>query len=318
MEYGPSFVVLCCLGIALTGTSMVYAFRKRRNRIRIFVNTTMPYCLYTILAYRKIMPGLTAAFSAAVFLICTVQVVLRMKRRISNPEKKKQIIKFRLRHAFWDSRVLASVLFTVMIVTISCITLFGHSLVSNHAPSAACRTEGEYTVEGQIETLGNLREDVWAGLSMHDRLETLQIIANIEAQSLGLPTGLTVKVSNAPQYVIAAYNDEEHEIVVDASCFEALSAEELCQGILHEAHHSYAHRLVDVYDELPDQYRDLYVFQSVGIIKEEFANYTDGASDFDGYYNQECERSAREYSLYRSRAYLSAIESHYHLAGNTY
>ena len=317
MEYVPSFIVLCCLAVTLTGTGMVYAFRRCRNRVRIFVDTTIPYCLYTILAYRKIMPVLTAAFSAIVFLLCTVLVVLRMKRRISNPARKKQIIKARFRQAFWDSRVIVSLLISVLIVTISSITLLGNSLVSNHAPSVECREEGEYTIEGQIETLSNMREDVWDGLSMRDRLETLQIIANIEAQSLGLPTGLTVKVSNAPQYVVASYNDAEHAIVVDASRFETLSTKELCQSILHEAHHSYAHRLVDVYDVIPDQYKDLYVFQTVGIIKEEFINYTDGTEDFDRYYDQECEKSAREYSLYRFRAYESAIESYYHISDNT-
>ena len=317
MEYGQSIAVLCCLAAVFTGTGAVCAFKRHRNMIRVFVNTTMPYCLYTILAYRKLMPGLTAGFSAAVFLICAALAALRMKRGISDPERKKQIIKARFRQAFWNSRVIASVSFTVLMVIISSITLFGHSLVSNHAPSVECREEGEYTIEGQIETLSNMREDVWDGLSMRDRLETLQIIANIEAQSLGLPTGLTVKVSNAPQYVVASYNDAEHAIVVDASRFETLSTKELCQSILHEAHHSYAHRLVDVYDVIPDQYKDLYVFQTVGIIKEEFINYTDGTEDFDRYYDQECEKSAREYSLYRFRAYESAIESYYHISDNT-
>ena len=310
--YFMSKMILWCLLLLISGLGCYLSLNNHRDKVRVFVNTVTPYGLFTLFAYWKNLPTL---FSIAVVLILlggATIFTLRMKPRIRHPNKK-LIIKTRLWQAFWGSRVIAACVFLVLVATLCGVILTGHSLVPVQEPAVIYQPDSEYTIESQINVLGNMREEIWSGLSTDERIETLQVIANIEAQELGLPNELRVILVPDEDKTIAGYQDSTHTIRFNIDYLDSLSAKESLISICHEAEHAYQHRLVNVYDEIDDDYKNLPVFQTAAKYKNEFQNYIDvnKEENFDDYYFQACEVNARIVSEHRAEEYYSTINLHY-------
>lgn len=166
----------------------------------------------------------------------------------------------------------------------------------------------EETIASNIETLILLDEDAWSILTVQERLDVLQTVANIERYYLGLPNELNVGVANLGKngetIILASYTDVRHEIIISLSHLLYDSPWDVLDSVCHEAYHSYQCRLVEALNEMSEENQNLKMFSRIRSYAEEIDCYKDGEDSFIDYYSQKCESDARDYAE-------NAVEDYY-------
>lgn len=300
--FAADLIILSAVGIIITW--------NRRSRGNIFLNVAIPFEVYAAVSYAGVLSSVrTALITSAV--LSGVYVLLVMARRIRNRTKKRAIINKRLKNAFFGTRAIVGCCLFIMIINIGINSLFGGVM----APSAAAvRKSGageDFTIENNLDILSRFDESIWSGLSAEDKLDALQVAANIEVVRLALPHELNVRLeARLSEHTVASYNDNTHIISINVNSFNSKAARELLDAVAHEAYHAYERRLIDLYDSTDDNYKDLPIFGKVKRYKDEFSHYIDGEKDIYGYFFQICEVNARNYAKESVEIYYDKINAY--------
>lgn len=288
------------------GVALTIAFR--RNNFSVFVNVITPYEVYSIIAFQKDMAVLSIAALGLALLISSAYLLLILTKTVQNKARKKQILRRRIRYGIHGARTIIAFCMMIFIVPIGINALFGETMAFKTTTAEVSNSEAEYTIAANIDTVSNLLQDRWDTLNLNEKANTLQTVANIEASYLGLPHELNVKIDTLRESTIAQYDDRTHAITVSITYLESMPAEEMLDSICHESYHAYQHRLIDAYNSVDVEYRDLLTFYFVPIYEEEFQNYVDGKDDDLAYYFQMCEMKARDYAEESVIDYYNKIE----------
>ena len=288
-------VVVCIIiGASLTK-------ERRRNNISVLINVLTPYEIYAFISFRESFFSkyywilYVAAIISVLYFVLVIAQSIGRSRKIS-------FAKY-LEHGFLGARTLAVCFLALVWIPVSINGLLGNALVqSDVTPQAA--TETKITIADNIDVVSNLREDVWSTLNLQERVDTLQVIVNIECSYLGLPHELTVGADTMEENTIAFYRDNTHQIRVNIEYLESMPAREMLDAVCHEAYHAYQYRLCDAWESVGSDYKNLMVFSNVQDYKDNFENYVDGEDDFEEYYVLTCEQNARQYAA-------SAVEDYY-------
>lgn len=288
------------LGIALE-------MKKQRNSISVLMNLLAGFGLYSVFAYLPIR----RTFILITFLVAAILAVsysfLILCHKIKSRRKFKKILIRRIIRALAGSRNIICTGLAVIMISIGINAVLGTSLIRPSVSPAKQSNVEEQTIANNMEILLLLKEDTWKTLSVDEKLDVLQTVANIEQHYLGLPNELNVGASNLREGLAGCYSDSTHEITVSMDSLLNDSSEELVDTICHEAYHSFQHRTIDAYDEASDDMKDLYLYYDATIYKEEFSNYIDGKEDLCSYYTQTVERHARRYASSATDEYFERI-----------
>lgn len=285
-------------------TSILFGFflqyKKRRNGFSVFMNTSIGYGVYTIVAYWSYNPQLVfwiIVFTAVLSFIYAFQ--LFRKGTVLSHTKTTKVKMFL-------SGMQA-------ILTCGCIAITGiytMRITLNSSIAASKISANTETVSADFEVLSLLNEENWKGLSLDDRTSVLQHVANIECTNLGLPHELNVSIMPLENYTSGNYSDNTHSITVSAADIMYNDPMDLVNTICHESYHAYEHRLIDMYEPSSDQYKQLKVFEYATEYQKEFNNYTEYLPELDNYeeyYYQLCEADARDYADVREFEYYVSI-----------
>lgn len=165
-------------------------------------------------------------------------------------------------------------------------------------------------ISNNIDTILLLREEEWEKLSVQERLNVLQTVANIEATYLGLPHELNVTVKALDENTQGHYDDSTYTIAINVDHISEDSAEALVETVAHEAYHAYERRLVDLYYSADSQERNLLLFGRIEEYRDNFDNYIDGNEDLLGYATQAVELDSIKYAIAAVVDYYDAIEEY--------
>ena len=184
--------------------------------------------------------------------------------------------------------------------------------VSGFKPNAKVTepTRQTETIANNIDTVCQLQEEEWETMSVQERLDVLQVIANIEASYLGLPHELNVFSAVMDETTGGYYTDATHSICINLEALSYGTAHEVLDTLAHEAYHAYEHRLVDLYEDVSPQQQKLLLFSTIAEYRFEFENYIDGDEDLYGYATQEIEMDCRRYAMFAVEDYYTKIEEH--------
>ena len=170
-------------------------------------------------------------------------------------------------------------------------------------------------INENLDVLINLSEAHWDNLSLQEKLNVLQTVANIEKQRLGIPHDLLVTAQLLDDSMAGCYNHRNKTItialsVLDRSFSESTPSHAL-EIITHECHHAYTHTLIELYESSASQYQSLSCFDAVREYKQEYSNYKNGSegADFYDYYSQRVEIDARTYAQKATQEYIEAINT---------
>ena len=161
----------------------------------------------------------------------------------------------------------------------------------------------EYSIAESKPSLTLPEYETWNGWSNDKRIEWAQLVADSETEYLGI-SPLTVRCDEIDEKVAGCYSHKSKVITISSEYLASASYGDVIKVICHEAHHSYAHHLVEVYDETDDDRKNLLIFDKISTYKSEFGNYVHGTTDFYEYSSQTVEIDANEYADARSFEYI--------------
>ncbi|MBR3837561.1 MAG: hypothetical protein IKJ74_05370 [Clostridia bacterium] len=291
-------------GVAVIA-GVVLTLRKRRNTLSVATNVLFPYQIYALIAYWRYCP-----FQVKVFFIAAVTVFIwffmTLAFRGFRPEEKNgAAIRKRLHHGLLGARTVFVLCLCAFIIPLGIRSFFGNELYQ--AQEAEPAPMEEWSVAGEMEELVKLKPDAWAKLDMQERLNVLDVLKNTELQHLGVYRKILLSSNKLEGNTLGYYSHNEKKIVIDVAHMQDSPVEKVVRTLLHECHHAYTHQQVELYQQLPDEYKKMLMFQSVQTIEKEYANYVNGNKDYEKYAAQLCESSADRYADEAAEQYYNAI-----------
>lgn len=311
-----SKTVLWALILGSIFLSTFVTCRYRKTSWGIVTSLAIPFGIYTILTYGKFITKKVNLLLIISGVLIFIYLLLVMCRKVKRKRSIGRVMKargFKFLHGSQNiiGTAMLCLLASLLLPTFFSGTIFQPASVEAEKPAAG----QEQTIENNMDTVLMLQEDVWKTMDIGEKLDILQMVANIEACELGLPHELNVVVEEMQDAVQQGYaqhgyyDDRTHEIYLNLDHVQFAPAEEVLKCVAHEAFHAFTHRFIELYNSTPDDMKKLMVFEKALIYAEEYSHYVDGSEDgsFPAYYAQECEKSAREWGDVRMREYQNKI-----------
>ena len=282
--------------------------KKDRNDFSVFFNIVTGYGLYTVLTYFQIRQNLIIVVLSITVGISIIIGCYIMQRQIKRRNYFRKTIRSAIATIVGATQRIIGLGFLVILIVAGGNFLFGSSIIqSSVKPSDTADTYDQLLSES-AETIALLDENIWTSLTVQEKAGALQIIANLERSYLGIANELNVCVVNLEEEgLLGRYDDSTHEIIIDMDLLLNGSAQDALQCLVHEAFHSFEHRMVDLYEETDMSNKNLWIFRKANIYAEEFRYYNNGEDAYSDYYEQQCEIDARDYAEERVNFYEDLI-----------
>lgn len=282
----------------------------RRNDFSIFLNLVIGYGCYAAITYSKINKIAIVIALMISGILAVLYAILILTRKTKNKTQKPKILWNRIKTILRAGQTFFALGFVFVLVLIGGNSLFSSAIIDATVPATNIFASNEQTINNNIETILKLQEEEWAELKVQEKLDVLQTVANIEQRYLGIPNELNVGAANLEENVLSYYSDKTHEIVINLESLTKDPAWKLLQSVCHEAFHSYQHRIVDVYNQTEQDMKNLRLLRDASSYAEEFEHYISAEDDIAGYYNQKCEKDAREYAEQAVTDYYQRIQEY--------
>lgn len=290
----------------------VIGFWSKRMRERpsfdIFINLVTAFGCYTVLCNFQIRGNTYISVLLGAAILSAAYAIDVISRRTKKKRCKKITYVEKIVTA---TQIFFGFGFALILLISGGNIFFGTATMKAVTQPATASTVNEQTIASNIDTILLLQEDCWKELTVKERLNVLQTVANIEQRYLGISNELNVGAANLEENLNGKYSDNTHEIVINIDKLEKVSSWEMLNTVCHEVYHSYQHRMADLYYSSDEHLQKLRLFRKAAVYADELENYIDGDDDFYGYYAQQCETDAREYAesavedyIYRILEYL--------------
>lgn len=280
-----TFLSVSWAGVILLSTCILFSFQQiksQRNFFSVFQNLICGFGLYTILIYA---PYKTILFQVAFWIGLITGIgllfLLLKKGRIW------RTLKISFRHAL--SLGLGLILF-VMILNIR----FGNSFSDSTALFFVPLPSSSHL---DVTLITRLTPPIWSQLSLEEKIYSLQQVADIERENLGLSKRPTVKI-HFKKDIRGYFTQSEGNVRISMDTLWTEDSLDVIQTIAHEMYHCYEHELCDQYDQLSDEQKVLWK-DRIEQYQYEFENYISSTEDLEGYFYQSIEMDARNYSEQR-------------------
>lgn len=299
-------ILSCTICCALT-------YKKNRTILNVFVNVVFSFGIYAALSlYMILRRPITIGF--AVILSITILLgYLIFNRRIRRGADIGRVLIRRFCDWFLAFRAVSAAVAVIVIGTgmISVIMNDNMLLAKTEAVISNEKTS-EWRVAKKLDELRGLQEDEWVKLDIQEKLEVMQVVANIEARYLGLGHELNVGTKPLPEKsdgkTVGQYSYKTHTISIDTNYLKSASAKEVLSTTAHEACHAYQRRAVEALETVPEEYYNLYMFYDVCEYKKGFETY--GGDLAEGYFTNELEIDARLYARESVEMFYEELEKH--------
>ena len=298
LTYNDSVSTLWLLWLCTLGSGLLLTYKHHRNRISIIVNTILPVEIYCLIAFGGYFSGYYLVILIITAVLCLILSSLLIFGKIKNKANRFRVILSRIKHSYFCTRSLFAVCMVLALVPVLWAFYIDGTLIRGSVDALDINNREEYTIANHIDTVLNLQESKWNSLSREEKLTTMQTIANIEANYLGLKNELNVAVlpleETTEKVTMACYRDRTHTIVLNSNRFDSWDAHQVLKHLCHEARHSYQMNLVSLYDSLSLEQRKLLIFEDTKRFRR---NVAEGQSDdFLEYYLSPMEWDSRSYA----------------------
>lgn len=309
MTYHNSKLMLwVSLVVSLLLSTIIFKYNKTEYTKASAIIT--PYGIFTVIVYYAMAPLVINIVLMLGILLSICYSVVKLTRKIKNKKRSKQIIKNRIYRCVCTSHCIVATSMLVIMLSIGIKGIFGTTLQNSSIRPEAYKTNTEQTINNNIDVVIKLQQNIWKSLSVKEKLDVMQTIANIEVNYLGIPNEVNVGTANLGQYTLGCYEDKTHTVYIDLDHIENGSVYDVLDTCCHEVYHCYQHRLVDTYLTADSKSKNLRIYNKAEIYLNEFGNYKNGYEDFCSYYNQECENDARDYAESAVYDYFQRIEEY--------
>lgn len=304
ITYALSKTILWGMLAASVIIGALLVFRYQRTGPAVASSILLPYGLYTVMAYAETARAFIACVLAAAAVSAVLHTAHAMNAITRRAHHSSNVRINRLYQCCCAGVNFTAAAMAIIILCLGAGRAFGVGDLSPSVGAVGSDGEPAQTISRNIHTVLLLQEDKWSGLTVLERLDVMQTVANIEAHYLGLPNELNVIASDLDDNVLGCYSDDTYTIFIDREHLEGCPAHEILNACCHEAYHSYQFRLVDAFNGADESLKGLRIFRPAVAYSQEFGNYISSYEDREAYYRQNCETDCREYAE-------SAVEDYY-------
>ena len=289
----------------------IIVMNRRKNGWSATACFVFPFGLYTMLTYSITSALFIRVVAVASILLSLVYSILLFTRKIKQRGKiaRRKVLQSRLSRCMYSASCIMTVGMLFLMVGIGWNGYFGTGLVTSSVEAEALHQDikDEDTMEANMDAVLKLQPTVWENLNTHERIDVLQTVCNVETHYLGLNDPLTVQGDNLSPYTLGAYSDAQRLIRINLDHVENDPVKDGLSTILHEIHHSYEHRLADVFDNISPGYRDLRLFKDAVHYSQEVDDYINPRDDYYGYMTQRLEMDSETYAELGVQEYYTRI-----------
>lgn len=305
-----SLLLLALLQTAGVTLGCLFTLWARRNYISLISNVTLPLGLYSLCVLLREAAWLPILVMGAAAVLCGAYVWLIFQPELPGGDEGERAVRRRKQQSMHGSRVICSGCMLVLIAALFCNNTLNVSLTSSGQMVGAMAVSDKSDIlQMRVKDLLLLDDEQWSDAPVSDKLEVLNTVARMEAEYLG-----TAPVQVYGAYMQAdtqgKYDPKYEKIYINLQIISSHYSSQALRTVLHEMYHHYQHTLCDMYEDLPPQYHDLQMFAMVQQYREEFENYNDGGGDYEGYYDQLVERSARDYAEAEAVEYYEVLQQY--------
>lgn len=274
--------------------------KHRRNHVSLVCNIILSYGVYYTISLWFIDKKLLAIFTlVAAILVVSYSLLVFITYTIQRLTNNLDVSIGRcISSCLLNCRTFVACVLALTIAFTVAKPLFGFPILACQEETVLLdtngTTEGE-TISKNMDVVLLLQEDSWAHLDAAGRLNIMKIIADIEANYLGIPE-VSVCTEVLEEHTMGYYNDSTRTITLNLSYLANADAQTMLTTICHECYHAYQHRLVELYNGLNAEDKDLLLFFEAAQYREEFANYIDGSENYYAYSSQWCEADSEKYA----------------------
>lgn len=157
------------------------------------------------------------------------------------------------------------------------------------------KTQKKQELLPEPEAVLSLREEIWRGLGEKQKIQVLNTIVVKEKEHLGMKNDITLNIEKLGGEKLGCCEISRADIILDKEHVLTGKSWEVLESLCHEIFHAYEYEMIGLCENSKGKYRKK-VLESVQFYKSEFEYYISGVDDFDGYYQQQCEKDARKYA----------------------
>lgn len=308
LTYAQTKGILLLLIVVCDTAGIIDSYKNGCNGTQLTITVTAPYGAYLILATLPHIPiYLYLVGGIALFAIC-YQLALLISTPIQYGYDITRVLRNRFRRLVYNIRTLVNALLALIVAVTALCAVFSTVSPALFRNQTSQNNVEEKTISSCKAELAYLREEKWRNLSWSEKLELLQLVADIEVDYLGLPDRLDVKVVSMDDEWQGGYLHGERLILINSTHLQNDSAEDCINTILHEVKHSEQNHLCDALEQIDESYIDLRFFSEVERYQFEFLHYNHGIDNYSEYYRQVCEENARDYAKVRYPDYAWELE----------
>lgn len=282
--------------------------KRKRHSLNSIATVLMPVSIYFLFSYRDIYEVRTKSACFCIGICILLYSILVLLFCVSDIQSGRIIRKLKplLWGYFHQCRMIAGIVFSTVYLTSVIGIIYGGTVITPNQ-TADTPVMNYATIENNLETIILLQEETWEDLSLQERMNVLQTMANIESSYLGLPHELNVISVVSDEETLGYYDDQTHTIAININFLQKGDSTDILETLTHEAFHAYEHRLVDLYESAADELKELRLLHRAKIYSEEFENYIDGSDDPIGYFFQAVEFDSGAYATSAVDRYFDAI-----------
>ncbi len=191
--------------------------------------------------------------------------------------------------------VMVSGIISIWVVTAEGIKLPVYTMPESHIQY------DETVVEDYENTLSKLEYMSWRRATVDEKTEIIRNICDYECyEMLGVEPPEINVTTEKDDGLVAYYNRKTETVSINRFYFEYSPVETVIEAVLHECRHKWQHKVTELYEKLGDsemkEYLDLSIFDGARGFSADFGNYQSGSDNYLGYYFQDVEVDARDWS----------------------
>ena len=312
---GDSKIFLWFLWAICLAVTYLLTYKRRRNFFSVFSNTVIPFGIYTMITYDTHHPHIIFIVQIALILGCGIYAMLHVLTDIPDESELSKVIKRRFFHFLGGAKSIASVCLSVLVIYVSALYFFDSpSLVPAVKPAVTVQENKTEYLNKNLPVISNIDSSVWSSLSLEDRTDTLQTLANVTASQLGISHEIIVRVASLGM-TYGCYDFNRHTVTINKDIVENNDPRKCVETVCHETRHAFQHDVADAYLSLDKEYQQLEIFNTVRQYYENLDDYKNVASNgFEEYETQLVERDCRAYSEVKTDAYFTLAREYHQSA----
>lgn len=280
--------------------------RNWRNIVITIPLVPGAYTIYTYLYYRSDWCKKVLCV-AGMFWGC--YVIVLFVRRIKEKADCRRIILSRMRRAYWGAKYVGALVCTMVIIIALIDTCISHRRLGCVFGIEATAYNDEDSLAANMEQVLKMQPEEYSKLTVDEKVELLQVMADIQGRYLGLDRRVTVKTSSLENDRLGYYRDSTAVIQIDT---EHLSddPQSVLETLYHEMFHAAQHQYAHIYDQVSEENKKSYFLMDAEIYAEEIKNYENGENDILEYYAQKLEQDARAHGIIDAQQVYDRIEEY--------